>query len=569
MLFRTFAFLGIVAMAACTGQIAGASPEGTDEPGAAPQDRPGASPAMPASPSSPAAPSAPGAAACQPSRDPGTVLVRRLTHAEYDNTIRDLLGDGSQPGRGFPSEGAASTGFDNEAVALSASPLLIDAYATTARTLVDNLMNGPNRKLVVACDLAAQGAACAETTITAFARRAFRRPITASERQRLVAVMTGATGLGESVESALKLALRAVLISPKFLYRIEADPAPGSQTAHAVGPYELASRLSYFLWSTMPDDPLFAAADSGRLGTADGVAEQVTRMLRDKKADGFVRNFAGQWLQLRTLPAATRDPKKYPRFDDALKTSMQTETESFVKSFLTETKDVRELLTAKYAYADARLAQLYGLAGAPMTGFARLDAAGAPRAGLLTQASVLTVTSNTAGTLPPRRGKWVLGQLLCREPPPPPPDVPALAQEAKPTGSVRQRFEQHRTMPACAGCHMVMDPLGFAFEGYDAIGAYRTKDDNGFPVDASGKLGDQAFASAPELAADIAKDPAFPRCLAERLFVYALGRAETSADQCAIDAAWATAAKQGGTLPALLTSLAQSLPFTQRRGESP
>lgn len=505
---------------------------------------------------------------CATRPDPGNVLIRRLTHGEYDNTVRDLLGDTSAPGQKFPTEGNATTGFDNEAVALSVSPLLISNYSDTAKALVETLMASDKKKLVVACDLATQGMTCAQTSINALARRAFRRPVTDSEKQRLTAVMQAAVTEGESVETGFKLALRAVLLSPKFLYRIEMDADPGSAVAHALDPHELATRLSYFLWSTTPDEALLQAADAATLSTPDAVGQQVTRMLADAKAQGFIESFAGQWLGLRNLATTSRDATKFPGFDAATRTSMQSETELFFKSFLDESKDVHDLLTAKYTYADARLAKLYGVTGAPASGFAKINLGSAPRMGLLTQASFLTITSKNNGTSPVKRGKWVLGQLLCSEPPPPPPGVPPLPQEAVPTGSVRQKFLQHRTGATCAGCHSQMDPIGFAFESYDAVGSFRTKDDNGFAVDATGQLPTgEKFSTALELETLVSGEPGFPTCLTQRLFEYAVGRAQNPEDQCALDGALGAAEKQGTTLPALVTALAQSTPFTERRGE--
>jgi hypothetical protein len=549
--------------AACTGDI-GDLDQGGDEGATAPGAEGSGGPGTTAPPDNPNE-----VATCTTRPDPGNVVIRRLTHSEYDATVRDLLGDTSTPGQTFPTEGNAQTGFDNEAAALSVSPLLIEDYSDAAKTLVDTLMATPDKKkLVVACDLVAQGMACAQTSINAFARRAYRRPVTDAEKQRLTALMQGAVTEGESVETGLRLALRAVLLSPKFLYRVEVDSDPASATPHTLGPYELATRLSYFLWSTTPDDGLLQAADAGALSTPDAVGRQVTRLLADAKAQGFIKNFAGQWLGLRNLATTSRDAMKFPTFDAATKTSMQSETEFFFKSFLDESKDVHELLTAKYTYADARLAKLYGITGAPATGFAKLSLGTAPRMGLLTQASFLTLTSKNNGTSPVKRGKWVLGQLLCSEPPPPPPGVPPLPQETVPTGSVRQKFLQHRTSATCSGCHSQMDPIGFAFESYDAVGAYRSKDDNGFAVDSTGQLPTgESFTNALELETLVSQNPAFVSCVTEHLFEYAVGRAQTSEDQCALDGAIAAAEKQGMTLPALVTALVQSTPFTERRGE--
>jgi hypothetical protein len=505
---------------------------------------------------------------CSGARDPGNVVMRRLTHSEYDKTVRDLLGDTSSPARVFPSGTNGSTGFDNEGAALSMSPLLFEKYSDSARTLVETFLASDKRSLVITCDLATEGEACADSSLSAFARRAFRRPVTDEEKQRLADLIRVAVVEGESLEMGVALAMRAILTSPKFLYRIEVDPDPRAVTPHALSGHELATRLSYFLWSSTPDDALLSAADAGDLNTLPAISTQVARMLSDAKAQGFVQDFTGQWLGLRALATLTRDATEYASFNDALKSSMETETQLFFGSFLNEDKSVTELLSANYSYVDSALAGLYGLVEVPSSGFAKVSFGDAPRLGLMTQASVLTASAKVNGTSPPKRGKWVLGQLLCSEPPPPPPNIPALVEEAVPTGSVRQKFEEHEKNTGCSGCHALMDPIGFAFENYDAIGAYRTVDDNGFDVDSSGVFPDgRTFSNAVELASDIASDPEFASCLTQRLFVYATGRRDTDADACALSDVLAAASEHGTTLGALVTALAESAPFTERRGE--
>src|SRR5262249_36801408 len=343
-----------------------------------------------------------------------------------------------------------------------------------------------------------------------FARRAYRRPVTRDEVDRLVGIVQQVEAEGESWDRAVGVALAAVLVSPHFLYRVES----GAGKAGPPPEYALASRLSYFLWSSMPDDELFDLAEQKQLGA--NLDAQVRRMLKDPKAKALVDNFAVQWLQLGRLKTVAPDPKLFPSFNEYLRASMLKETELFVGAVFLEDRSILDLIDADYTFLNGALARHSGITrpsgggggfrfgrfgGRGRDEFQRVQLQPGERGGLLTQASILTVTSNPTRTSPVKRGKWVLEQLLGTPPPPPPPNVPELAEGSKAqlTGSLRQRMEQHRADPSCATCHARMDPIGFGFENYDAIGAFRAKD-SGFPIDPSGTLPDgKSFKGPAEL----------------------------------------------------------------------
>ncbi len=498
-------------------------------------------------------------------RDPGRVTLHRLNRAEYDNTVRDLLGDTSGPARDFPADDHGF-GFDNNADTLSMSPLLMEKYATAAERLVEEAWT---RGTVRTCALdAADPQPCARELLSRFARRAWRRPVAEAEVRRLLAFVSLAKQHGEGAEAGVKLALRAVLLSPHFLFRVEEERGPAS---HPLNDHELAARLSYFLWSSTPDDALLALAEAGRLREPAVLEEQVRRMLADPKARALVDNFAGQWLYLRALDESRPDATLYPGFDDALRAAMRQETQLVFSEFLHGERPVRDLLDAPFTYVNDRLAAHYGLPrpGSPVP--QRLELSGQPqRMGLLGQGAILTVTSHSDRTSPVKRGLWVLEQLLCDAPPPPPPDVPSLPPPVNPNATLRERMEAHRSQPQCSGCHSLMDPIGFGMENYDAIGGWRVKEANGAPVDASGTLPDgRTFSGAGELRGLLKGEPKLSACVTEHLLTYALGRGMTEADACAVRDIARRAEARGGRLRDFIHTLVQSEPFTHRRGEAP
>jgi hypothetical protein len=427
--------------------------------------------------------------------------------------------------------------------------------------------------------------------LSRFASKAFRRPASDDEVARLVKLAEAAQNRGDSWEEAMQLAVQAVLVSPKFLFRVELDDgkvargANAPRSPHPISEYQLASRLSYFLWSTMPDDELFALAARKQL-TAN-LDVQVKRMLKDPKSAALVDNFAMQWLQLRRLNMVSPDPKLFPTFNDAMRRSMLKETELFFTEIIREDRSILDLIDGGYTYLDERLASHYGIidtagtrrgnsrkrgaSGIVTSRFKRVELPeGDDRRGILGHASVLTVTSNPTRTSPVKRGKWVLEQLLGTPPPPPPPDVPELAEndKAELTGSLRQRMEQHRKNPSCANCHAKMDPLGFAFENYDAVGRFRTHDGK-FPVDPAGVLPDgKTFKGPAELKAILKeKKDLFARCMAEKMLTYALGRGVEHNDKLAVDGIVAALAKNDYRFSTLVGEIVKSYPFRMRRGK--
>lgn len=410
---------------------------------------------------------------------------------------------------------------------------------------------------------------CARTIIGDFARRAYRRPVTPAEVDRLVRYVDLAQKNGESFERGIQLAVEAVLVSPYFLFHVETNaPGANGKSAQLLNNYEMASRLSYFLWSSMPDEELFSLAAKGSLQDPAVVRAQALRMLKDPKAHALAENFAGQWLELRNLAIVSPDPGRFPDFNEVLRTSMRTETEMFFEAIVNEDRSVLDFLDGKFTYLNEPLARHYGIPGVHGPEFRRVALDGTERGGVLTQASILTVTSNPTRTSPVKRGKWVLEQILGTPPPPPPPGIPALS-EAKgvvETGSLRERMEQHRKNPACATCHAQMDAIGFGMENYDAVGVWRTKDGT-FPIDASGTLtGGHSFNGSAELRSLLmTRKDQFVRCLSEKMLTYALGRGLETYDRCALDGMTHSVAQKQYRFSSLILAVVESDPFRKRR----
>jgi hypothetical protein len=653
--------------------------------------------------------------------DPGRVTVRRLNRAEYNNTIRDLVGVDFQPAADFPADDSGY-GFDNIGDALSLPPLLMEKYLAAAEKILDRAIvtkpgveltrrypadavdvgynarrrgdgwvaltsveeddvavdhwvqvageyvfralaasrqdtnvpvrmslmldravlgqfevaqgtdfaksyevtvplpagrnrlravmlrdktgltaveaakwkTGQNQKgtlfvrhLEVAGPTGGKGelpashtrlfapgagladrAAAARAVVQDFMRRAYRRPVADAEVSRVMRFADTALKAGDTVETAVKLALQAVLVSPHFLFRGELQPEPDNpRSVHPVNEFALASRLSYFLWSSMPDDALLAEAQRGTLRR--NLDAQVRRMLRDPKSAALVENFAGQWLQLRNLRLAMPDAQTFPAWNDSLRGAMQRETELFFEHIVREDRSVLEFLTADYTFNNEQLARHYGIPGVTGDAFQKVSLKGTPRAGVLTHGSILTLTSNPTRTSPVKRGKWILENILATPPPPPLPDVPELKEGKELTGTLRQRMEQHRDNPACASCHARMDPIGFGFENFDGIGAWRTTD-GGSPVDSSGRLvAGEGFKGPSELVAILSRKRRddFTRCLAEKLLTYALGRGLDHPDRCAVDQITKGLVKGEFKFSALVLEITRSVPFQMRRGE--
>jgi hypothetical protein len=411
---------------------------------------------------------------------------------------------------------------------------------------------------------------CSRETIKHFATKAFRRPVTAEEINRLVKLAQLAEQEGDSFERGVQLMVQAVLVSPHFLYRVEIDPEPNNPNAsHYLNDYELASRLSYFLWSSMPDEELFARAKEGKLREPEVLEAQVRRMLKDAKAQALVENFGGQWLQTRSLATVAPDPERFPNFDEELRDAMQAETEMFFSHLMREDRSVLDFLDSNYTFLNDRLARHYGIPNVVGKEFRRVDLPGHRRGGVITQASLLTVTSNPTRTSPVKRGKWILENILGTPPPPPPPAVPELSedQDVVLSGTLRQRMEQHRADPNCASCHQRMDPLGFGLENFDGIGAFR-KQDGKFPIDASGAMPNgQSFNGPQELKKLLkGRQDEFALCLAEKMLTYALGRGLAYYDTRATDEIARELAAHEYKFSALVIGIVESAPFQMRRG---
>lgn len=422
-----------------------------------------------------------------------------------------------------------------------------------------------------------EGEKCAAQIARRFASRAYRRPATDVEVARLLKVYQNARRENAAFKRSCQLMLEAALVSPQFVYRIEIDPGDHPQSPHPLTDYELATRLSYFLWSSMPDDALFAAAAAGTLHRPDALREQVARMLADARSSAFVSNFAGQWLELRNLDGVSPDPRRFPNFDRKLLVSMRREGELFFGNVLRDKRSVLELIDADYSFVDDRLARFYGIAGVTGPDFRKVTLTGdaaARRGGVLTMAGVMTVTAMPSRTSPPKRGKFVLEQILGTPPPPPPPDVPALPSKGeKASMSIRQRLEEHRSNPMCASCHARIDPIGFALENFDATGNWRDKEKtrtSEFPIDATGTLpnGEAVDGVAGLKKVILAHKEQFVRCLVEKVLTYALGRGPTPNDRPYINDISRKVQASDYRFDCLIEEIVECAPFTQRRSKA-
>ena len=435
----------------------------------------------------------------------------------------------------------------------------------------------PSRRRVFVCAPAspADEPACAAEILTGLARRAYRRPATAADVSLLRRFYDDARAAGDDFEGGIERALRYLLASPDFLFRFEADPVDAAAgSVHPVPDVELASRLSFFLWSSQPDDDLLAAAEAGRLGDPAELERQVRRMIADPRSAALTENFAGQWLQLRNLA----DPSVRPgdpyslAFDESLRQGLIRETELFFDSVLRGNRSVLDLLTADYTYLNERVAAHYGIPGVQGSHFRRVTLpADSPRRGILGHGSILTLTSHAIRTSPVLRGKWILNNVLGTPPPDPPPNVPALVDrktQAR-TATMRERMDAHRDNPACAACHAMIDPAGFALEHFDAIGRWRAVDESYNPIDASGVLPDGTpFEGAAGLRAALVRRPErFVTTVTEKLMTYALGRGVEHHDMPAVRRILRDAAADGYRLQDIVLGIVLGDPFRLRRAE--
>ena len=428
--------------------------------------------------------------------------------------------------------------------------------------------DSPSRQKIFICHPAsgADETPCAQKILANLSRRAFRRPVTDADLKPLLAFYHSARRKGD-FDYGIQKAIQALLVSPDFLFGVETDPK--SSAAHRISDIELASRLSFFLWSSIPDDQLLELAEASKLSNPTVLKQQVHRMLDDPKSDALTSNFAGQWLFIRNLATVKPDPIIFSDFDESLRYGMQRETELFFQSILRENRSVLDLIGANYTYLNERLANHYGIPNVYGSQFRRVTLEDPNRGGLLGQASLLTVTSPPNRTSVVQRGKWILDNLLGTPPPPPPPDVPPL--DATTNGAknltLRQALEQHRANSGCAGCHARMDPLGFALENYDGIGKWRTQEGE-TNIDASGKLPDGTRFDGPaglKTALTTARREEFVSTVAEKLMTYGLGRGVEYYDRPALRAILSRTAPDSYRLRDLIVAIVESTPFQMRR----
>jgi hypothetical protein len=408
--------------------------------------------------------------------------------------------------------------------------------------------------------------AAAEQFIQRLGSRAFRRTLAGEERQRLLELYALAREEGDGYEVALRDPLQAILISPHFLFKVEQPLEPGQ--TRSLNDFELATSLSYFLWSSMPDEELFQLAEKNQLRQPEIWRNQIKRMLADPKSIALVDNFVVQWLQLSKLERMEPDPTKFPLVDLALRQDMIRETKLLVGDLIGNDRSILDLLSTEYTFVNQRLAEFYGLENIEGEAFQKINSAELGRRGLLTQASILTVTSNPNRTSPVKRGKWIMENLLGEEPPPPDPSAMLIEDQPALTGNLRQRLEQHRADPSCAVCHQVMDQLGFALEHFDAVGRWR-ENDEGLPIDSTGELpSGHKFSDAIEMQRMIRDDrrDEFVRCLTEKMLIYATGRGLEYFDDCAVDKIIKDLKERDYRFTELILLIASSEAFMKRRG---
>lgn len=470
--------------------------------------------------------------------DPGTKDVHRLNAAEYNATVADVLGTALQPADSS-WRGGELGGFDNMASVLGVDEDLYARYFETAARIADDVFANPTLKSrLVTCDRVDE-AACVQNIIGATGLRLFRRPLSTEEVATYQNVYVAARGLGESHDDSLEQVLRALLSSAEFLFRVELDP-PNSMEKHALTGYELASRLSYFVWSSAPDDALLNAARDGSLLKDDTLTASVDRMLADPvKSRRLVENFSGQWLGARKVPEHAVDRTVYPDWSPQMATALTQEMYAYFAEFLKTDASWFDFLKADVNFVSADTARLYGTPAPSGAGLSRAELTTDTRHGFFGLGGFLALSSLDRRTSPTLRGRWILMNLLCTEPPPPSPDVPDLdAGATDPTQNVRQALEEHRKNPQCAGCHTLFDPYGLSLEQFDAIGRYRTTYPDAARIDPATELpssdlypNGRKFSGLEGLSETVSADPKYAECVADNLFSYAVGRVVTAADR--------------------------------------
>ncbi len=503
---------------------------------------------------------------------PGASPVRRMTRGEYDNTVRDLLGDKTRPGRNFPAE-EESLGFNNNADTLVVVPILAEQYQDAAEKLAEAAVANHLPALLGGCNPDSLGEdTCADKFVTSFGPQVYRRPLGAEETATLLAVFDAGREQFD-FETGIRLVLTTMLQSPAFLYRVEfGTPVDGETEVRKVAPYELASRLSYFLWGSMPDAALFKAAASGKLETREDVAFQARRLLADPRAREAVREFHDQWLKLKHIDEVQKDPDQYPDFDPAVLALLRSEAETFIDHVIWDGEgDLNTLLQAPYTFMNADLAKYYDVEGPVSEAFEKVELGPEKASGFLTQGGLMAVLAKANQTSPIHRGKFIRESILCQFIPPPPDNVDITPPEVDPNLPTRDRFLQHSADPFCAGCHSMMDPIGFGFEHFDGIGKWRDVE-AGKPIDATGEIISAkvmgAFDGVPGLATMLVDSPEVEACMTRQWFRFAYGRGETDADDCTLDDLGEEFAASGRNIPDLLVALTQTDAFMYRAAVS-
>lgn len=560
---------------------------------------------------------------CGVDNDPGRVTIRRLNAFEYDNTIGDLFGVEFRPSElvGFPSDDVGN-GFNNQGEILSLSPLLLEKYLDAAEAISQRIIAADiehfkqqkqakadqkkptepttPRLLTVWPNDERSPRQAAQELFAKLLPRLYRRPVEAWEAERLATLADTALARGETYPNAIALGMQAALVSPNFLFRVEPIPVKQETTDHQpVSQQALASRLSYFLRASLPDETLLAAANGGKLASAGALESEALRLLKENGPDRLIEGFFVQWLGLGGLAEAAPNEELYRVWNSKLREAMRTETLKVCQEIIAKDMSLMQLLRADFTYVNPRMAEVYGMnfeGQDPRQLY--LDGPGHPfdqrrrrgsrrdglyqredewkrvpvpngRLGIVTHASVLTMNSNPSNTSPVKRGKWVLETLLGDPPPPAPPSVPGLEETAAEAAdlSLRQQLELHRANPSCASCHQKMDPIGFALQNFNPIGQWRDTE-SGQPIDVAGTLEGTDFNGPIELIDLLSQsEEKIARQFAERLMVYALGRGLRPADHCAIDQIVANAAKQKYRISAFIVGVVRSDPFRMRRPE--
>jgi hypothetical protein len=505
-------------------------------------------------------------------------MSRRLNRAEYNNTVRDLFGVDLHLEELLPADGGGGEGFDTSGNALFVSSIHIEKYLAAAdqavsavlpdkaRNLSPELVRARTRLLIAQPSLVTSGHDAARTIVSSFARRAFRRPVSTEEVNRLLALFDHSNERGDGFFPSLRQSLKAVLVSPNFLFLAEPEPAIGG--VQRLEAFPLATKLSYFLWSSMPDEELFSLANSGQLLDTNIYQQQVRRLLADPKAAALGERFAVQWLNLDRLGEEVRpDPKKFPEFDSKLCSEMRREATTLFNYIVQQDRSLLELIDSNYSFLNERLARLYQIDNVSGPEFRRVKLSDRNRGGVLGMAAIHTLTSYPLRTSPVLRGRWIMEALLGEKVNPPPPDVPALEENTEKSAhlTLRAQLEAHRTKPECASCHDKMDPLGFGLENFDVLGRWRTED-HGQPIDAQGKLPSGVTYSGPAGLKTVLltrKDDVIGN-LVKKMAGFAFGRELNKFDDCVVENTMKALQRNNYRASILVEQIAVSYPFQHR-----